>query len=463
MNICVLGAGYVGLVTSTTLAYLGNQVVNVESNHKRLEVLQQGKIPFFEPNLEELAKLVINQDLLSFTDDVNQAIKQADVVFIAVGTPQLSDGQPDLSQVLAAAKSIGLALDEACHRVIINKSTVPVGSGNWVEMLIKQSMLQGQLTPARSNKVAPVNFSVVSNPEFLKEGSAVFDSFFPDRIVVGVSDSISASIIREMYAPIINQSFEPPANISRPNNFTDVPFVEVDIASAELIKYASNAFLAMKISFANEMSNIAEKVGANINKVMSAIGLDSRIGQAFLSAGVGWGGSCFGKDINALVNIAQEYNINLNLLPATINVNENQRLVVIRKLQEELKILKGRTIGIMGLSFKPNTDDLRDAPSLTIIAQLLKMGASIKAYDPVSNSSFKECKPELDIVYCDTMETLAKDCDALVLVTEWDEFTNLNWSKIRNLIRNPLVIDGRNCLNREYLVELGFIYKGVGV
>ncbi len=463
MNIAVLGAGYVGLVTSSTLAYLGHKVVNIETDEVKLEYLMKGTVPFYEPNLENLVRIVVNNGNLSFTGKASDAIKAAQVIFITVGTPSGIDGQPDLSQLLNAARSIGQALDSTQHRIIINKSTVPVGSGNWVEMLISQSIQQIQLTPARSQKINPISFSVVSNPEFLREGTALIDSFYPDRIVVGVSDDTSSSVIRKLYEPILSQSFDQPLNILRPKHLKAVPLIEVDIASAELIKYASNSFLAMKISFANEIANISEKVGANINHVMDAIGLDSRIGRSFLNAGIGWGGSCFKKDVSALINIASEYDLALNLLPATVKVNEAQRLIVIRKLQEELKIIKGRKIGIMGLAFKPNTDDLRDAPSISIITQLLKMGSSVKVFDPVAHDALKQQRPDLDVIFANNIEDLSRDTDALILVTEWSEFILAKYENIKKLVRNPLIIDGRNCLNKEHLIELGFNYKGIGL
>ncbi len=463
MNITVLGAGYVGLVTSATLAYLGHKVVNVETDNVKLEALQKGNVPFYEPNLENLTNLVVKSGNLEFTDNAQTAIKSSEIIFITVGTPEAADGQPDLTQLNIAAKAIGQALDSSRHRIIINKSTVPVGAGNWVEMLVTQSLQQVQLTPARSGKIDPISFSVVSNPEFLREGTALIDSFYPDRIVVGVSDNTSLNTIMKLYEPILTQNFDPPLNILRPKGLKSVPLVDVDIASAELIKYAANSFLAMKISFANEIANISEKVGADIKNVMEAIGLDSRIGSSFLNAGIGFGGSCFKKDLSALINIAGEYNLNLNILPATIKVNESQRLIVIRKLQEELKIIKGRKIGIMGLAFKPNTDDLRDAPSITIITQLLKMGCSVKVYDPVANHVLKKQRPDLELFYANNIDDLAADTDALILVTEWSEFISADFAKLKGLVRNPLIIDGRNCLNRQRLTELGFNYKGIGL
>lgn len=462
MDICVIGAGYVGLVTSACLAYLGNQVTAVESNPERLGSLRKGLVPFFEPGLQEFVQTTSESGFLTFSDNLEEAVRKAHVIFIAVGTPSLPNGEPDLSQVMVVAKSIGSALDSKHRRIIVNKSTVPVGSGNWVEMLVSQGVQNAQPVPARSSRPEAPSFTVVSNPEFLREGSAITDSFYPDRIVVGSTDEQAVAQMKQLYKPIIEQTFDAPHFAPRPKDFDSVPFVVTDLASAELIKYSANAFLAMKISFANEIAGLCEKVGADVSQVAQGIGLDYRIGKAFLNAGVGWGGSCFGKDVSALMQVAKEYAYPTSLLEATVAVNERQRLVVIKKLQEELKILKGRTVGLMGLSFKPNTDDLRDAPALTIAYQLLKMGASVKAFDPVSNERCKALHPNLEIGYCESIEELATDADALVLVTEWDQFKKLEWKKLAKVMRWPLVIDGRNVLHEDDIVAAGMTYRGVG-
>ena len=454
-----------GLVTSACLAYLGNHVIAVESNPDRLNSLKAGGVPFFEPGLQEFVQKTSQSGNLTFSDNLAEAVKKAQIIFIAVGTPSLPSGEPDLSQVMVVAKAIGSALDDARRRIVVNKSTVPVGSGNWVEMLVSQGVHNAhsaQTVPSRSSRPEGPSFVVVSNPEFLREGSAIADSFYPDRIVVGSIDEQATSIMNKLYEPIINQTFEAPSFAPRPDKLESVPFVVTDLASAELIKYSANAFLAMKISFANEISGLCEKVGADVKQVTQGIGLDFRIGKAFLNAGVGWGGSCFGKDVSALMQVAKEYSYPTSLLEATVAVNERQRLVVIKKLQEELKILKGRTVGLMGLSFKPNTDDLRDAPALTIAYQLLKMGASVKAFDPVSNDVCKALHPHLDLIYVTSVEDLASDCDALVLVTEWDQFKKADWKKIAKLMRWPLVIDGRNALDEDQVRASGITYRGVG-
>ncbi|MGH7487244.1 MAG: UDP-glucose dehydrogenase family protein, partial [bacterium] len=347
-------------------------------------------------------------------------------------------------------------------RIVVNKSTVPVGSGNWVEMLVNQGVQTVQTVPARSSRPDSPTFSVVSNPEFLREGSAISDSLYPDRIVVGATDEQAVETMKQLYKPLINQTFDGPKFAPRPEHFGTVPFVVTDLASAELIKYSANAFLAMKISFANEIAGLCEKVGADMRQIAKGIGLDKRIGERFLNSGIGWGGSCFGKDVAALQHVAREYAHPTPLLEATVSVNERQRLCVIKKLQDELKIIKGRTIGLLGLSYKPETDDLRDAPSITIARSLIKMGARVKAYDPVSNEVCKRMHPDLEIEYSRDLSELATDCEALVLVTEWDEFRHADWEDLRKVMRNAIVIDGRNALNQKDMIDVGFTYRGIG-
>jgi UDPglucose 6-dehydrogenase len=462
VDVCVIGAGYVGLVTGCALAYLGNRVTLVEANPKRLSELESGHAPFFEPGLDDMLATLYGTKALRFTSSIDAGVKQAQVIFICVGTPSLPSGEPDLSQVVTVAKAIGGALDTTCKRLIVNKSTVPVGSGNWVEMLVSQGVQALQTVAARGARPEQPAFSVASNPEFLREGTALFDTFFPDRIVVGCSDTTAVEMMRELYKPIIEQTFDVPDFLSRPSGFAGVPFLHTDLASAEMIKYSANAFLAMKISFANEIASLCEKVGADVRQVAHGIGLDKRIGRQFLNAGIGWGGSCFGKDVHALIDVAREYQSSTELLEATISVNKQQRLQAITKLQEELKIIKGRTIGLLGLSFKPNTDDLRDAPSLTIAAQLQKMGAQVRAYDPVSNEVCAKNNPDLEIIYCRDVHELATGSDALVLVTEWDEFRTLNWQQLGEQMRRRLIVDGRNFLKEQELIDAGFTYRGIG-
>lgn len=431
----------------------------VDIDERKVKMLSEGKSPIYEPGLEQLLAICKQKEELSFTTDIAGAVKEADIIFIAVGTPPLPSGRANLSFVEAVARSIGAALEPGKRRVVVNKSTVPIGSGNWVDMLVREGLESN--TACQGHK-AETLFAVASNPEFLREGSAIADTFYPDRIVLGSFDSFAIEQLRTLYKPLVEQTFNPPPSTARPAGFTAVPVVTTDLASAEMIKYAANAFLATKISFANEIANICEKVGANIQEVVRGVGLDNRIGPRFLNAGLGWGGSCFGKDVSALIDIAREYSYETQMLAATVDVNLRQRLVAIQKLQETLKIIKGKTIGLLGLAFKPNTDDLRDAPALTIAAQLLDRGARVKAFDPIANEHCKQHYPDLKIEYAANVEDLAKGCDALVIVTEWDEFQYLDLAKLRGLMNGNVIVDGRNVLNEEEAMKEAFTYRGIG-
>lgn len=484
MNVCLIGTGYVGLVTGACLAHLGHRVACVDVDEEKIAVLRAGRSPIYEPGIEELIDDGLRRRLLSFTTNLDEAVRASEVIFIAVGTPPAHGGSPDLSYVRQAAQGIGRAILRAggspFFRVVVNKSTVPVGCGNWVEMLVreqirglmKEAVARGNGHGAASNERLrslsggiEESFSVVSNPEFLREGTAIRDTLYPDRIVVGAGDERAFDLLKELYRPILEQSFEPPkagARLARPAGLKSVPLVATDQASAEMIKYAANAFLAMKISFANEVANICEQTGADITRVMQGIGLDRRIGEHFLQAGVGWGGSCFGKDISALIQIAGEYGYRPELLEAARSVNQRQRRRVVQKLQSTLKILKGRTVGLLGLAFKPETDDVRDAPSFDIASDLAAKGARVKAYDPVAMSAFRAQHPELELIYATNVRELAADCDALVLVTEWPEFRRLDLSSLRRLTNGPLLIDGRNLFDPEEAAAAGFQHVGVG-
>ncbi len=482
MEVCVVGTGYVGLVTGTCLAYLGRSVVCVDIDQRKIEMLREGKSPIYEPGLDQLIATGIQRGNLRFSTDLAAAVKESEVIFIAVGTPPLPTGKADLSYVKAVAQSIGRTLDCERRRIVVNKSTVPIGSGNWVEMLVKEGLQEnpayrerlavaaaGQsdsstTTVSRKlNGIKPEDvFLVASNPEFLREGSAITDTFYPDRIVIGATDSYAAERLRALYEPIVEQTFVPPASAPRASGFTAVPVVTTDLASAEMIKYAANSFLATKISFANEIANICERVGADIKEVVRGFGLDSRIGPKFLNAGVGWGGSCFGKDVSAIIDIANEYNYEPELLRSTVSVNKRQRHVPVLKLQEVLKIIKGKTIGLLGLAFKPDTDDIRDAPALEIASELLEMGARVKAYDPIANEACAKQYPDLKIEYFDNALSLAEDCDAIVIVTEWEEFQYLDLEKVGEVMHSKVVIDGRNILDPEAVEAAGFKYRGIG-
>lgn len=458
MRVTVIGTGYVGTVTGACLSYLGHHVTCVDTDEAKIAKLQRGESPIYEPYLMDIVALAAKRGGIEFSTDVASAAAASDVIFIAVGTPPLPTGEPNLQYLEAAARSIGAAMDASRFRVVVNKSTVPVGSGNLVEALVREGISQdGAGAPRRE-----IRFGVASNPEFLREGSAVADSLYPDRIVVGASDAESLRTMRELYEPLLTQSFDPPPGVPRPDRMTSAPLVATSLTSAEMIKYAANAFLAMKIGFANEMANICERVGAEAPEVMRGIGLDSRIGAKFLNPGVGWGGSCFGKDVSALLHTGREYGYESRLLAASLEVNAAQRLMAIQKLQEKMYILKGRTIAVLGLAFKPDTDDLRDAPSLFIIERLLQLGARVKAYDPIAMSACRAQRAELKIKYCDSALECVRDADALVVVTEWDEFRRLELPVLAAAMNTAILVDGRNIFSPDEAMAAGFEYAGIG-
>jgi UDPglucose 6-dehydrogenase len=457
MRVTVIGTGYVGTVTGACLSYMGHHVTCVDTDAGKIARLQRGESPIYEPQLEALLQFATRRGGIEFTTELGPAAAASDVIFIAVGTPPLPSGEANLCYLEAAARSIGASMDNSRFRVVVNKSTVPVGSGNLVEALVREG-----INDARPVERREIQFGVASNPEFLREGSAVTDSLYPDRIVVGASDTKTLAVMRELYQPLVAQSFEAPPGIPRPAGLVQVPLVSTTLTSAEMIKYAANAFLAMKIGFANEIANICERVGAEAPEVMAGIGLDSRIGAKFLYPGVGWGGSCFGKDIQSLLHTAREYGYESKLLQASLDVNAAQRLMVIQKLQEKLYILKGRTIGLLGLAFKPDTDDLRDAPSLHIAERLLQMGARVKAHDPIAMQACKEQRPDLKIRYCDSELELAEECDALVVVTEWDCFRSLDLTTLAKAMSTAVLVDGRNIFNPDSAAAAGFDYTGIG-
>ena len=447
MRVCVIGTGYVGLVTGACLAYIGHDVICVDNNEEKVKLMKSGQSPIHEPGLPEVISESIRQGKIEFTTDIAAGVNHGEILFIAVGTPSLPDGRSDMRYVEAVARSIGESLTEG-YRVIVNKSTVPIGSGDWVRMIMTDGM-------AGKSNVDQIQFDVVSNPEFLREGVAVYDTFNPDRIVVGSSSDRALKLMQELYAPIIDRSF------AADKTLPPVPVVVTDLNSAEMIKYAANAFLATKISFVNEVANICDRVGADVKEVAKGIGLDSRIGSKFLQAGIGWGGSCFGKDVSALIYTAEDYGYSTEILKACVRVNELQRTLVVEKLQQALKILKGKTIGLLGMTFKPDTDDMRDAPALTLIEQLSRLGARVKAYDPlVSQSGLREGFSNV-IVETD-LERLADGCDAVVLVTDWQEFLAIDYAKMLPLMAQPVIIDARNFLDGKALKALGYKYVGIG-
>ena len=447
MRVCVIGTGYVGLVTGACLAYIGHDVICVDNNEEKVKLMKSGQSPIHEPGLPEVIAESIRKGKIEFTTDIAAGVNHGEILFIAVGTPSLADGRSDMRYVEAVARSIGESLTEG-YRVIVNKSTVPIGSGDWVRMIVLDGM-------AGKSNIDQIQFDVVSNPEFLREGVAVFDTFNPDRIVVGSGNDRALKLMQELYTPIIDRSF------ADDKTLPPVPVVITDLNSAEMIKYAANAFLATKISFVNEVANICDRVGADVREVAKGIGLDSRIGSKFLQAGIGWGGSCFGKDVSALIYTAEDYGYSTEILKACVKVNELQRTLVVEKLQQALKILKGKTIGLLGMTFKPDTDDMRDAPALTLIDQLNRLGARVKAYDPlVSQSGLRQGFSNV-IVETD-LERLADGCDAVVLVTDWQEFLAIDYAKMLTLMAHPVIIDARNFLDGKALKALGYQYIGIG-
>ncbi|QYX29888.1 UDP-glucose dehydrogenase family protein [Sphaerospermopsis torques-reginae] len=462
MRVCVIGTGYVGLVTGVCLAYIGHDVICIDNNEEKLKLMKSGQSPIFEPGLSEIMQAAINSGNIQFSSDMAAGVAHGEILFIAVGTPPLPNGESDTRYVEAVARGIGANLNGG-YKVIVNKSTVPIGSGDWVRMIVLDGIVErqkslvaagGSSAEEKPPEISP-HFDVVSNPEFLREGSAVYDTFNPDRIVLGGNSQQAIAMMKELYAPIVERKFA--ADQSLP----PVPVLVTDLSSAEMIKYAANAFLATKISFINEVANICDRVGADVTQVAKGIGLDSRIGNKFLQAGIGWGGSCFPKDVSALIHTADDYGYEAQLMKAAVSVNERQRLIALEKLQQALKILKGKTVGLLGLTFKPDTDDLRDAPALNLIEQLNRLGAKVKAYDPIISQTGMRHGLSGVLVETDA-ERLADSCDALVLVTEWQQFSTLDYAKMAKLMNHAVMIDGRNFLDPETMVRAGFQYIGVG-
>ena len=452
LRVGIVGTGYVGLTTGICLAHLGHQVTCLDVDAAKIAMLASGKAPFYEPFLEDM----LRQTRLEYSQSYEATVPNCDVIFIAVGTPSRADGSPNLDYLNAAATSLGQNLGEH-FTVIVNKSTVPIGSGNWVESIVREAFV------AKTGAKAAKRFAVASNPEFLREGSALHDSLYPDRVVLGSDSSEAIDLMYRLYRPLLEQKFASPSFLPRPDTMEAVPLIATDLASAELIKYAANAFLALKISYINEIGLLAQRVGADVRSVAKGIGLDARIGTRFLQAGLGWGGSCFGKDTSALVSTAQEYGLEMPIVKAARQINARQREQVVERLLEALKILKGRTVGLLGLAFKPNTDDLRDAPALDIARRLIERGAKVKAHDPVAVGIARERLTDLaSVQWCDEAGQVADEADALVLVTEWHEYRDLDWAALKGRMRGQVIVDGRHFLDRRKLEELGFQYYFVG-
>ncbi|MEX0649432.1 MAG: UDP-glucose/GDP-mannose dehydrogenase family protein [Candidatus Andersenbacteria bacterium] len=428
-NLAFIGSGYVGLVSGTALAEIGHNVILVDKDESKIHKLQKGSIPIFEPGLEELVAKNVKAGRLSFTTSLPKAVKESSVIFIAVGTPPAEDGTADLTYVKAVAQEIAESADS--YKVVVNKSTVPPTTGDLVKAILTKHNQHG------------VDFDVVSNPEFLREGNAIEDFMEGDRVVVGVDNDRAEKVMREIYAPL------------------DMPVFVTDIKSAELIKYASNSFLATKISFVNALAQICELVGGNIDDVSKGIGMDKRIGKHFLNAGVGYGGSCFPKDVSAFIAIAKKHGYEFDILKEVERVNKEARNLFIKKIEHALGTTKGKQIAMWGLAFKPNTDDMREAPSITVTEILHKDGVSIHAYDPEAQETAKAVIGSKVAYHPDKYDTL-KDADALVIMTEWDEFKDVDWAKVRATLKQPVIIDGRNMYNPKEMEELGFIYHSIG-
>ncbi len=427
-NITVIGTGYVGLVTGTCFADLGNRVICLDIDETKIKLLNSGSMPIYEPGLEETVRRNVKAGRLSFTTSYAEGVKEAEFLFIAVGTPEGVDGEADLRYVRMAARSIAEVMDHPL--VIVNKSTVPVGTGDWVADIVNK------------HKKADIKFSVVSNPEFLREGRALADFLNPDRVVLGSLDREAAEAVAQLYLSL------------------RAPIVITDLRTAEMIKYASNAFLANRISFINEIANICEALGADVKEVAIGMGYDKRIGHHFLEAGLGYGGSCFPKDVKALAHMAAIHGRHPQLLRSIMEINRHQRRQVIRKLRAVLGNLQDKTIGLLGLAFKPNTDDMRDSPAIEIAHLLINEGALVKGYDPVAMGVAVRASPEIKLA--EDPYDLAQGCDAVVVVTDWNEFKHLDMGRIKTLMRQPVIVDGRNIYEPHQMKALGFVYRGVG-
>lgn len=431
MNICVIGTGYVGLVTGTCFADFGVNVSCVDKDVDKIDMLKRGEIPIFEPGLKELVDKNISQHRLTFTTELSESIKKSLVIFIAVGTPPKDDGSADLSYIEEVARTIAKNLNG--YKVIVTKSTVPVGTGSLIEKIIE------------SEQGGNHKFDVASNPEFLREGSALEDFMRPNRVVIGARSQQAKAILKDLYSPLY---------------LIETPFIETDIETAELIKYASNAFLATKISFINEIANICERVGADVHMVAKGMGLDQRIGSKFLHPGPGYGGSCFPKDTMAITKIAKGCGYTFTIVESVIEVNERQRALMIDKIKGLTGDLAGKTIGVLGLTFKPNTDDIRESPAIDIVNMLIAEGASIRAYDPAGMEHSRKILPS--IKYCDDSYEVATGSDALLILTEWNQFRKLDLSKVKSLLKSPKVIDLRNIYEPANMEGMGFEYISVG-
>jgi len=436
MNIAIVGSGYVGLVTGVCLAQIGHKVMCVDVDEDKIKKLKQGKIPIYEPGLEDLLKKNLKNKRITFTSSIKSATKKSTAIFIAVGTPSKKNGDADLTYVENVARQIAVNMNE--YKLIIEKSTVPAETGKRVQRTVEMNLPK----KFRKGSKSTLDFDVASNPEFLREGSAIHDFMNPDRVVIGVETKKAEKLFREIYKPL------------KPH------IIVTNISSAELIKHASNSFLATKISFINAISKICDHLGADVLRVAEGMGFDKRIGRAFLNAGVGYGGSCFPKDVDAFIRISDKSGYSFNLLKEVRNINEQQKIAFLRLIEDKLWIIKNKVIGVLGLAFKPDTDDMRSAPAIDIINMLQHEGAKIRAYDPVAMSNAKKILK--NVTYSRDPYLTARDCDCLLLLTEWEEFKKLNFKKLKSVMNQPVLFDGRNLYHDKNLKKLGFEYYGIG-
>jgi len=429
LKLAIIGTGYVGLVTGTCLAEIGNNVICADNDSRKIEVLNDGGIPIYEPGLKELIAKNREEGRLSFSTDIGEAVRASDIVFICVGTPSSADGSADLTAIEKVSQAIAESINS--YKLVVEKSTVPVETGEWVKRTI------------HTFKKEDTDFDVASNPEFLREGSALGDFMNPDRVVIGVESERAEKMLKELYKPL------------------NTRIVVTNIAGAEIIKHASNSFLATKISFINALGNICEKAGADVESVAEGIGLDSRVNTHFLKAGIGFGGSCFPKDVKAFIHISEKLGCPFDLLKEVERINEIQKDIAVKKITEMLWNIPGKVIGVWGLAFKPDTDDIRSAPAIDIIKKLMREGARVKVFDP---QAMEKARTELgdSVTYCSDMYEAAKDSDCVILMTEWDAFREVDWDRIKGVMKQPVVMDGRNLYDPERLKKLGFKYAGMG-
>jgi len=434
MHICMIGTGYVGLVTGTCFAEFGNDVICVDIDASKIERLNRGEIPIYEPGLDDLVAKNVKEERLSFTTDMKFAVENSLVIFIAVGTPPAKDGSADMSYVEAVAKDIAKYMNG--YKVVVNKSTVPVGAGQWIKKIIQE------------NQKSAIHFSVVSNPEFLREGSAIEDFIRPNRVVIGTEDSEATAIMKDLYSPLY---------------LIETPIVFTNLATAELTKYAANAFLATKVSFINEVAILCERVGADVHDLARGMGLDNRIGQKFLHPGPGYGGSCFPKDTRALLDISKKHDYHFKIVDATVKVNEMQRQFMTQKIKNAMDGVEGKTIAVLGLAFKPNTDDMREASSRVLMEALWEQGAQVRAFDPEAREETARIYGQRDdLTLCDSAESALEGADALAVITEWNLFRSPDFEHIRNTLKQPVIFDGRNLYDPDFLRAQGFTHYAIG-